>query len=115
MLSRDEKKLSENYFTFTNYLKPLISGSDVFFKPSLTAEPVSLERKAIMFACMYAKVVCSTHLCKLRNNKHEILTLPIIYHLSIPAMHYHGCSLYYSGAISNRFLDMSASDPNLQT
>lgn len=31
MLPRDEKKLSENYFTFTNYLKPLLSGSDVFF------------------------------------------------------------------------------------
>lgn len=101
MLPRDEKKLSDNFFTFTNYLKPLLSGSDVFF--------------FLNTSCVHAaKVVCSTHVCKLGSNEHDILTLPIIYHLSIPALHYHGCSLYYSGAISTRFLDMTASDLNLQ-
>lgn len=101
MLPRDEKKLSENLF----YIYKLFKTSAqwirrVFFLNTL---------------CVHAaKVVCSTHVCKLGSNEHDILTLPIIYHLSISALHYHGCSLYYSGAISTRFLDMTASDPNLQ-
>lgn len=70
MLPRDEKKLSENFF----YIYKLFKTSAqwirrVFFLNTL---------------CVHAaKVVCSTHVCKLGSNEHDILTLPIIYFLSL--------------------------------